>query len=194
MREQAPDLAIKNADELPALGHGNAQQLLGCQAERVLLVHWRDVIEAIKIRNRLQIGLVLDQLLGSAVEQADMRIDAFHDLAVELQYQTEYPVSRRMLGPEIKGEIAQGGFGHNGLASATGPTLTADRSSDSDQPPVTAATGALPAAGASARGQLSRSLAASASKPWPYATIGRQRMMPHAGHHAIRTDAIPISA
>ena len=35
-----------------------------------------------------------------------MRIDAFHDLAVELQYQTEHPVSRRMLGPEIKGEIA----------------------------------------------------------------------------------------
>jgi len=27
-------------------------------------------------------------------------------------------VSRRMLGPEIEGEIAQGGFGHNGLASA----------------------------------------------------------------------------
>src|SRR5205807_10349260 len=100
MREQAPDLAIEDADELPALGHRDAEQLLGCQAERMLLIHRRDVIEAIKIRNRLQIGLVLDQFLRSAMEQADMRIDAFHDLAVELQYQTEYPVSRRMLGPE----------------------------------------------------------------------------------------------
>src|SRR5215471_6160618 len=35
MREQAPDLAIKRADELPALGHRDAEQLLGCQAERV---------------------------------------------------------------------------------------------------------------------------------------------------------------
>jgi hypothetical protein len=31
-----------------------------------------------------------------------------------------------MLGPEIEGEVAQGGFGHNGLASAAGSTLTAD--------------------------------------------------------------------
>src|SRR5262245_21421571 len=35
MREQAPDLAIKRADELPALGHRDAEQLLGGQAERV---------------------------------------------------------------------------------------------------------------------------------------------------------------
>src|SRR5262245_31720083 len=35
MREQAPDLEIKRADELPALGHRHAEQLLGGQAERV---------------------------------------------------------------------------------------------------------------------------------------------------------------
>jgi hypothetical protein len=40
-----PDLAIEDADELPALGHRDAEQLLGSQAERVLLVHRRDVIE-----------------------------------------------------------------------------------------------------------------------------------------------------
>jgi hypothetical protein len=40
-------------------------------------------------------------------------------------------VSRRMLGPEIEGEIAQGGFGHNGLASAAGSTLAADAGSRS---------------------------------------------------------------
>jgi len=31
-----------------------------------------------------------------------------------------------MLGPEIEGEVAQGGFGHHGLASAAGSTLAAD--------------------------------------------------------------------
>src|SRR5260370_14862740 len=49
MREQAPDLAIKDADELPALGHHDAEQLLGCQTERVFLVHRRDVIEPVEI-------------------------------------------------------------------------------------------------------------------------------------------------
>src|SRR6266496_2179432 len=36
-----------------------------------------------------------------------------------------------MLGPEIEGEIAQRGFGHNGLASAAGSTLAADAGSSS---------------------------------------------------------------
>ena len=40
-------------------------------------------------------------------------------------------MSRRMLGPEIEGEIAQGGFGHNGLASAAGSTPAADAGSRS---------------------------------------------------------------
>jgi hypothetical protein len=36
-----------------------------------------------------------------------------------------------MLGPEIEGKVAQGGFGHNGLASAAGSTLAADPGSRS---------------------------------------------------------------
>jgi hypothetical protein len=74
---------------------------------------------------------VLDQLLGPAVQKADMRVDALDDLTVELQYQAQDAVSRRMLGPEIEGEVAQGGFGHNGLASAAGSTLAADGGSSS---------------------------------------------------------------
>src|SRR5712672_3079356 len=131
MREQAPDLAIEDADELPAPGHRDAEQLLGCQTERVFLVHRRDIIEPVEIGQRLQIGLVLDQLLGPAVQKTDMRVDALDDLTVELQYETQYAVSRRMLGPEIEGEVAQGGFGHNGLASAAGSTLAADAGSRS---------------------------------------------------------------
>ena len=38
----------------------------------MLLIHWRDVVESIEIRERLEIGLVFDQLLGAAMEQADM--------------------------------------------------------------------------------------------------------------------------
>src|SRR5262249_44701091 len=126
MREQAPDLAIEDADELPALGHRDAEQFLGCQTERVFLIHRRDVIEPVEVGQRLQVGLVLDQLLGPAVQKADMRVDALDDLTVEPQDEAEYDVRRRMLGTEIEGEVAQGVFGHNGLASAAGSTPAAD--------------------------------------------------------------------
>jgi len=76
MREQPSDLAIEEADELPALGHGDAEELLGRQTERVFLIHRRDVIEPVEVGQRLQVGLVLDQLLGPAVQKTDMRVDA----------------------------------------------------------------------------------------------------------------------
>ena len=91
----------------------------------MLLVHRRDVIEPVEIRHRLQIGLVLDQLLGPAVEKPDMRIDALHNLAVELKHKTQHAVGRRVLGPEIDGEIANGRFGHSGPKSAAGATPAA---------------------------------------------------------------------
>ena len=107
MREQPPDLAKEHADQLRAARHREAEQLLGREAEGMLLVHRRDVVEPVEIRDRLQIGLVLDQLLGAAMQQADMRIDALDHLAVELQHQAQHAMRRRMLRPEIDGEIAE---------------------------------------------------------------------------------------
>jgi hypothetical protein len=72
---------------LAALGHRDAEQFLGCQTERVFLIHRRDVIEPVEVGQRLQVGLVLDQLLGPAVQKADMRVDALDDLTVELQHE-----------------------------------------------------------------------------------------------------------
>ena len=92
MRQDAADLAIEHADQLPAARHRDAEQLFRREAERVLLVHRRDVIEPVEIRDRLQIGLLLDQLFGAAMQETDMRIDARDDLAVELQHQ---PQARR---------------------------------------------------------------------------------------------------
>ena len=79
----------------------------------MLLVHRRDIVEPVEIRDRLQIGLVLDQLLGAAMQQADMRIDALDDLAVEFQHQAQHAVRGRMLRAEIDGEVSfAGGLGH----------------------------------------------------------------------------------
>ncbi len=113
MRQDAPDLAIKHADQLPAAWHGDAEQLLRRQTERVLLIHRRDIVEPVEIRDRLQIGLVLDQLFGAAVKQADMRVDPRDDFAVKLQHQTQHAVRGRMLRSEIDGEIAECWFSHD---------------------------------------------------------------------------------
>ena len=83
------------------------QELFRREAEGVLLVHRRDVIEPVEIRDRLQIGLVLDQLLGAAVQQADVRIDALDDLAVELEHKAQHAMRGRMLRAEVDGEVAE---------------------------------------------------------------------------------------
>ena len=49
MREQAADLAIEHTNELPALGHFDAKELLHCETEGMFLIHWRDVIEPIEV-------------------------------------------------------------------------------------------------------------------------------------------------
>ncbi len=79
----------------------------------MLLVHRRDIVEPVEIRDRLQIGLVLDQLFGAAMKQADMRIDARDHFAVELQHQTQHAVRGRMLRSEVDGKIAKVLFVHD---------------------------------------------------------------------------------
>src|SRR4029077_3307622 len=84
----------------------------------MLLIHRRDIIEPVEVRHRLQIGLRLDQLFGSAMEQADMRIHALHHLTVELEHQPQDAMRCRMLRSEIDREIAYRGFGHQLTSSA----------------------------------------------------------------------------
>ena len=106
MREDAADLGIEHADELAAARHGHAHQLLDRERIGMLLVHRRDIVEPVEIGQRLEIGLGLDQLLGAAMQQADMRVDTLDDLAVELQHQAQHAVRRRMLRAEIDREVA----------------------------------------------------------------------------------------
>ena len=72
----------------------------------MLLVHRRDIVEPVEIGQRLQIGLGLDQLLGAAMQQADMRVDALDDFAVQLQHKAQHAMRRRMLRAEVDGEVA----------------------------------------------------------------------------------------
>ena len=83
----------------------------------MLLIHWRDVIEPVKIGQRLKISLMFDQFLGPAMQKPNMRVNALDDLAVEFKHQTQHAVRRRVLRSEIDREIARSGFGHSRLAS-----------------------------------------------------------------------------
>ncbi len=115
--EDAPDLAIEHADRLAALRRRDAQQALGGEHEGVLLVHRRDVIEPVEIRNGLEVGFVFDELLGAAMQQSDMRIGALDDLAVHFQHHAQHAVRGRVLRPEIEIEIFDPRLGHQALAS-----------------------------------------------------------------------------
>ena len=87
MREQAPDLGVEHADELRALGDVQPSSFSAARQKACSWFIGRDVVEPVEIADRLQVGLVLDQLLGAAMQEADMRIDALHHLAVELEHQ-----------------------------------------------------------------------------------------------------------
>ena len=106
MVQNAADFGIEHANDRSAARHLNARELFDRQTERVLLVHRRDVVEPVEIRDRLQIGFVLDQLLGAAMQQTDMRIDALNDFAVKLQHEAQHAVRGRVLRAEIDRERA----------------------------------------------------------------------------------------
>src|SRR4029077_19667521 len=101
MRQEPSNLAIENANELRAAWDGDAQESFRRQTEGVLLVHRGHVVEPIEVRNRLQVGLVLDQLLSAAVQEPDVRITPLDHLAVKLEYEPQHAVCRGVLGPEV---------------------------------------------------------------------------------------------
>ena len=106
MRKQPSDFTIEHTDELAPFRDCDVKQLLGRQTERMFLVHGCDIIEPVEVRQRLQVSLMLDQLLGAAMQETNMRVDAPHDFAVKLQHETQDPVRRGMLRPKIDREIA----------------------------------------------------------------------------------------
>ena len=121
MREDAADFGIEHADDLAADRHFRAGQSLDGDRKGVLLVHRRHVVEAVEIGHGLEIGLRLDQLLGAAVQKADMRIDALDDFAVELEHQAQHAVRRRVLRPEIDVEISNVMLVHSRLLQRPAP-------------------------------------------------------------------------
>ena len=106
MVQYSRDLSEQGADKLGALRNLNVQQLLDTQREALLVGHHGDVIEPVEVGQGLQVGLVLDQLLGATMEQADVRVGANDLLALQLKDQAQHAVGGRMLGAEVDGVVA----------------------------------------------------------------------------------------
>ncbi len=100
----AGDFGHQHPDVLRAFGHADAKEFFDGEAPDVLLAHHADVIEPIEIRQRLDVGFILDELFGTAVEQADVRVGFGDHFAVELQHQAQHAVGGRVLRAEVEGE------------------------------------------------------------------------------------------
>ena len=84
-----------------ALRHLGAEQLLDREHEGVLLHHRRDVVEAVEVGDALQVGALLDELLGAAVQEADVRVGALDHLAVHLEDEAQHPCAAGCCGPKL---------------------------------------------------------------------------------------------
>ena len=104
----------------PRIGTSTPSSRSTAMREGMLLVHRRDIVEAVEIRHGLKVGLGLDQLFRAAMQQPDMRIDAVDNFAVEFQHEAQNAMRRRVLRPEIDIEVADGGFSHGALRSEWG--------------------------------------------------------------------------
>jgi hypothetical protein len=103
--QQARDLVEHDADVLRADRRFDAEQLFDGQHVAVLVAHHRHVVEAVHVRDRLQVGARFAQLLGAAVQQADVRVGALDHFAVEFEHEAQHAVRCRVLRTKVQGVI-----------------------------------------------------------------------------------------
>ncbi len=106
---------IEHPDQRRTTRYFHAGQLFDGQTPGMFLVHRRHIVEAVEIRQILQIRPALHQLFGAAVQQADMRITTLNDFAVQLQHQTQNAVCRRVLRAEVDVEVTDLLFAGQGV-------------------------------------------------------------------------------
>lgn len=104
--QNAGDLSKHCADPLGSLGNLDVEQLLDSKREALLIRHHRHVVQSVKVGQRLEVGLVLDQLFRATVEQADMGVRPNDFLAIEFEDQAQDTVGCRVLGAEIDSVVA----------------------------------------------------------------------------------------
>ncbi len=95
-----------DTDVLAALRHFDAEQLFGRQAVGVLVAHHRHVVETIHVGYGLNPGASLGQFFGGTVQQADVRVGALDDFAIQFEHQAQHAVCSWVLRTKVQSEIA----------------------------------------------------------------------------------------
>ena len=82
-------------------GVSSAEQLLDREHEDELVVLERDVVDPLRVRDRLPPRLLLHVLLEAGVEVADHGLEPDDVLAVQVDDQAQHAVRRRVVRPEV---------------------------------------------------------------------------------------------
>lgn len=106
MVQDTSNLAKQGADVLGAVRNLDIEELLDSKSKALLVGHHGDVVETVKVRESLEIGLVLDQLFRATVQETDVGISANNLLAVDLKNQTQHTVGSGMLGTKVDGVVS----------------------------------------------------------------------------------------
>lgn len=106
MVQDTGNLAKEGSNVLCAIGDFDVQELLNGKSETLLVCHHGNVVQTVKVRQSLEIGLVLDQLFRSSVQQADVRIGSDDFFTTEFENQSQHTVGGRVLGSEVDSVVS----------------------------------------------------------------------------------------
>lgn len=106
MVEDTGNLAKQSPDILGSNGDIDIEKLLDSEGEALLIRHHGNVIETIEVGQSLEVGLVLDQLLGTSMKQADVGVGTNNFLSAQFENQPQHAVGGGMLGTKVDGVVA----------------------------------------------------------------------------------------
>lgn len=106
MVQDTGDFAKEGSDVLGAVGDLNVQKLLDSKSKALLVCHHGDIVQTVEVWQGLEIGLVLDQLFGSSVQQTDVRIGSDDFFAAKFENQSQHTVGGGMLGSEVDSVVS----------------------------------------------------------------------------------------
>ena len=98
------------ADVFGADGDFQSEQFFHGKAISLLVHHHGNVVQAVHIRQGLQVGFGFSQFFRAAVQQADMRVGADDLFALQFQNHAQYAVGGGVLRAEVDGVVSE--FSH----------------------------------------------------------------------------------
>lgn len=104
--ENSGNLAEHGSDPLCSLRYLDVEELLDGKGEDLLVGHHGNIVQTIKVWECLEVGLVFNQLLGTAVQETDVGVCTDNLFTIELENETQDTVSGRVLRSEVDSVVS----------------------------------------------------------------------------------------